>query len=102
MQRQKRLLYTNSPYFNKDKYIEELRNYNDRFNIVTKFNNVYNRMVMWSGSEYHGANSFKGFDNEERLTLLFFINGINVDAPVPIDVVRGLDEDIESKIATLK
>lgn len=102
MQRQKRLLYTNSPYFNKDKYIEELRSYNDRFNIVTKFNNVYNRMVMWSGSEYHGANSFKGFDNEERLTLLFFINGIKVDAPVPIDVVREIDESIESKIATLK
>ena len=102
MQRQKRLLYTNSPYFNKDKYNEEIRNYNDRFNVVSKFNNVYNRMVMWSGSEYHGANSFEGFNGEERLTLLFFINGITVDSPSPIDYVREIDEVIESKIKNIK
>jgi len=101
-QKQKHFFYTDSPEYNYDTYKKELRKNNDKFNLVTKFNNVYNRMVLWSGSEYHGANSFDGFENDERLTLLFFINGVGVDCPKPYDYIKELDEDIESKISKLE
>ena len=90
----KRLLYSDSPDFDTKEYNKELKEWNDRFKLVSKFNNLYNRMVMWSGNEYHGAHSFEGYNDRERLTLLFFIGGIKVDNILPIDYVREIDKDI--------
>ena len=99
---QKLLLYSGSPDFDKKKYNKQLRDYNNRFEVVSKFNNVYNRMIMWSGDEYHGAQSFQGYEDEERLTLLFFIGGVTVDNIPPMNYVRAIDKDIESFISRHK
>lgn len=101
-QEQKILFYTNSPDFDLNTYKKELEETNKNFNLVTKFNNVYNRMIMWSGTEYHGANSFEGFEEEERLTLNFFLNKVGVnDSLQPHDYIKELDENIESKIKSI-
>jgi len=101
IKKQKHFFYANSPEYDYDKYKEELRNHNDKFDLITKFNNVYNRMVMWSSNEYHAANSFEKFNENERLTMLFFINGIKSDTLSPYDCVNELDDNIESKLCTI-
>jgi len=98
---QKHFFYSNSPEYNYEEYKKQLKENNNKFNLVTKFNNVYNRLISYSGNEYHAFNSFDGFENEERLTLLFFIDGVRVDSPKPYDYIRELDENIESKISKL-
>lgn len=82
-----------------DEYKKALIKNNSKYIEKTNFKNIYNRMIMYDGHEYHGANSFYNTSEVERLTLVYFINGITVEK-APMDVIRGkIDESIESEIA---
>ena len=81
-------------------YDERLKEHNNKFKVKTIFKNVYNRMIMYSGSEYHCANNF--YCDNDRLTLAFFIKKLNVKN-TPIDVIKGnIDKDIESQLEHYK
>ena len=84
-----------------DEYKKELIEHNSKFLEKTNFKNIYNRMVMYDGHEYHGANSFYNKDEKERLTLVYFVNGITIEKS-PIEVIKGkVDENIENKIKSI-
>ena len=64
----------------------------------TEFKNIYNRLIAYDGHEYHGAKSFYNNTGDERLTLVFFIDGITIEKS-PYEVFKGkIDESIESEI----
>ena len=93
---EKNTFYLNKEISDKD-YINALLKNNKRFEIKTIFKNIYNRLIMYSGSEYHKADNFYD-NNKERLTMVYFINEITVNK-APIDVIKGkIDEGIESEI----
>lgn len=78
------LPYANNPskhaLYNGNRIIEEdyrksLKSHNNKFEETMRFGNVYNRLVMYSASEYHRANSFVT-NGEDRLTLVFFMRGL--------------------------
>ena len=46
--------------------------WNDNFDEVTRFANVYNRCIGFDGSQWHSANNFAQADEKERLTLITF------------------------------
>jgi hypothetical protein len=49
-----------------------------------RINNIFNRFLSYNGSEFHGANNFMAKKDEERLTLVFFINNIQATGYYPI------------------
>lgn len=57
-------------------YENALNKHNSFFRETTRFNNVFNRLVLFDGRSYHGVPSFS--INEPRLTLVFFINSLGV------------------------
>jgi len=59
----------------KEEYIKELETHNNKFYEKTRFQNIYNRLVMYDSSEYHRANNFFTGTND-RLTLVFFLSGV--------------------------
>ena len=56
-------------------YDDALLQHNSSFTETVRIGNVYNRMALWNGSTWHGANSFYGV--EPRLTQVFFIKRTN-------------------------
>ena len=84
-----------------DEYTKALESHNSKFLEKTVFKNIYNRMIMYDGHEYHAANSFYNTNQDERLTLVWFIDGITIEKS-PYEVIKGkLDENIESKIKSI-
>jgi hypothetical protein len=71
----KKELYSN---FNSDKieeYKKMLEYNNSKFIETANFNNIYNRLIGYSGNIFHGVKNYYGDDmTNERLTLVFFIN----------------------------
>jgi hypothetical protein len=55
-------------------YNENLKKYYEK----TRFNNVYNRLICYDAKEFHRANNFFS-SSDDRLTLVFFVKGINYD-----------------------
>ena len=96
----KHKLYTNSKV-SYDEYAKALESNNSKFLEKTEFKNIYNRMIMYDGHEYHGANNFYSENKDERLTLVWFIDGITIEKS-PYEVIKGkVDESIESKIKSI-
>ena len=78
-----------------DKYEKALKENNDMFFETTRFNNVYNRMLIYDGRQPHRANSFY-HEGEERLSLIYFIHNLEVtdrDKKVvsPLSFIRSND-----------
>lgn len=78
------LKYANNPHkhamyngmrIEEEEYKKALHHHNDKFVETVRFGNVYNRLVMYGSQEYHRANSFVT-NSEDRMTLVFFMNGI--------------------------
>ena len=81
-----------------EEYKNALEKYNSKFEEKTEFKNIYNRLIAYDGHEYHGAKSFYNNTGDERLTLVFFIDGITIEKS-PYEVFKGkIDESIESEI----
>lgn len=62
-----------------DEYNKNYNLLNSQFKESIIINNVYNRLVMFSGNSYHSAQTYG--KNQERLTLVFFCNEINIFKP---------------------
>lgn len=65
------------------KYKQLYNNYEKNFVETVRFNYVYNRMIAYDGSTHHRANGFYGNEEDERLTLVFFVNEIKAKS-VPL------------------
>ena len=73
-------------------------NNNDKFYETVRFQNIYNRLIIYDAQEYHRANNFDVGDSD-RLTLVFFIGGINSDTPLPKE--RVVNEDFDATIESM-
>ena len=78
----KRELYLNGKV-NEEEYLNEKEMYEKNFVKTTSFGNVYNRMIAYDAKSYHCADGFGGGQDEERLTLVFFINELKAQT-VPL------------------
>lgn len=92
LQLQKHLLYKNYD-IDETEYSKCLLNNNNNFQEKTNFKNIYNRMICYDAKEFHRANNF--FDkNFDRLTLVFFINDIEVSTFYPNDRLKNHNFDL--------
>lgn len=74
-----------------DKDYEKLTKHFDK---VIEVKNVYNRMISYDGGNWHSAGDFI---DDERLTLVFFVNDI-MSSPTPYQRSNGYDLKIRSMI----
>jgi hypothetical protein len=66
-----------SKEINSKEYIKQLQENNNKFIEKTKFQNIYNRCIIYDANEFHRANNFYT-GSDDRLTCVFFLNGIKV------------------------
>ena len=76
-------------------YADSLNIRNSKFYEKTNFSNVYNRLIVYDANEFHRANSFFT-KNNERLTLVFFINDITC-SKAPMDRICDV-ENFDNKM----
>jgi len=95
---EKHLYYTGGKISDED-YTEGLKRNNDKFYETVRFQNIYNRLIIYDAQEFHRANSFDVGDSD-RLTFVFFIGGISCDTLLPKERVinEDFDKTIESAI----
>jgi hypothetical protein len=68
-----------------DDYDVALENHNSCFIETVRFNNIYNRMISFDSSVYHGVNNFHtGCDSKSRLTQVFFVKRIESNSLPPV------------------
>lgn len=58
-------------------YINQLQDNNNKFVEKTRFQNIYNRCIIYDANEYHRANNFYT-GSDDRLTCVFFLKGVRV------------------------
>jgi len=68
-------------------YEKTLLEYEENFIETIRFQNVYNRLIIYDTSDYHRANSFYS-EKESRLTLVFFIKGIEYNGRWPLERIN--------------
>jgi hypothetical protein len=73
----KKDMFLNFDKNNIEQYSEKLEDNNSQFIETAKFNNIYNRLVAYDGSQYHGVNQFTGSEQLPRLTQVFFAKQIS-------------------------
>ena len=56
---------------------------NENFEESIRFNNKFNRLITYTGTDFHRCNSFYS-GKEERLTLVFFVKKIETNAYPPL------------------
>tara|TARA_B100000287_G_scaffold322415_1_gene306342 strand:+ start:55 stop:825 length:771 start_codon:yes stop_codon:yes gene_type:complete len=91
---EKHFYYTGGEISDED-YTAALKRNNDKFYETVRFQNIYNRLIIYDAQEFHRANSFDVGDSD-RLTLVFFIGGINSDTLLPRE--RVVNEDFDATI----
>ena len=63
--------------YDEEYYTEQYNNHVKHFVEKTRFQNIYNRLIMYDPREFHGPNNYcVGNKGEDRLTLVFFIGGV--------------------------
>lgn len=72
-QKTKFLHYSESKDFDEDEHEIEKSYNNNKFVESIRVENVYNRLILFEGGEYHGVPTFYSDDDEPRLTQVFFI-----------------------------
>jgi len=70
-----------------DNFDNIILEFSDMFEEVATFKNVYNRLVSFDGTTFHGVNSFytKGIP---RLTQYFFVDKLEMNSQTPLDKMR--------------
>lgn len=76
---------------NIDEYNKSISENENNFQETTRFSNVYNRMIAYDSNEFHRANSFVT-NSQNRLTIVGFINGIEIDE-MPLERVRKIENN---------
>ena len=56
---------------------------NKNFNESIRFNNIFNRLITYTGNDFHKCNSFYT-SQKERLTLVFFVKKIQTNSYSPM------------------
>jgi len=98
---EKQSLYTDLN-FNEEVYEKSYEERSKKFDEKINFSNIYNRLIMYDGKEFHRANNLDT-GQRERLTLVFFIEGISNDF-LPIDRINNFenfDNNIENRIKSI-
>ncbi len=85
-QKGKKELFMGEPVDNDD-YIKNILEARSQFEEITRYNNVFNRLICFESNNYHGANNFKMNDDQLRLTQIFFIKVTNKSSN---PLLRGL------------
>jgi len=96
------VLLNNYGYIKKDFYTHKTKeddvksirkNNNELFYKTLEVKNVYNRLVMYSGNEFHAADKFFGSTMEDaRLTLVFFVTHIASNSIFPLDRMKLVEK----------
>lgn len=84
-----------------DEYITGYRSHMEKFEEKLRFQNIFNRMIMYDSREWHAANSYYHEDGQDpRLTLAFFIGGIESLSDFPLERIRNpaFDDLISARI----
>ena len=68
-------------------YEKTLTKYEENFIETIRFQNVYNRLIIYDTSDYHRANSFYS-EKENRSALVFFIKGIEYNGRLPLERIK--------------
>jgi hypothetical protein len=64
--------------FDEAYFTKKYKKHEEFFIEKTRFANIYNRMIMYDTNEFHRANNYYNGDGKDpRLTLVFFIGGLN-------------------------
>ena len=61
---------------------------NKNFDESIRFNNKFNRLITYTGEDFHKCNSFYSGKNE-RLTLVFFVGGMKSNAHTPLQRLKN-------------
>jgi hypothetical protein len=65
--------FTVNNKYNKQIYDEQLKTYNQQFNLTQKIENIYNRLVVYDSRQWHAQDGFWGTTKQDaRLTQVFF------------------------------
>jgi hypothetical protein len=81
--------------FDEQKFIKNWTEQDELFIEKTRFQNIFNRVIMYDTAEWHRANSFFNDDGESaRLTLVFFVGGINEHALKRVKLDKSKIRDI--------
>ena len=75
---EKRKYYTGQ-YISDEDYSKALEKNNSQFVETVKVENVFNRLVLFEGGEYHGVPSFYSGTGEDRLTLVFYAHCLSIN-----------------------
>jgi hypothetical protein len=77
-QTEKFIFYSGNEISEKD-YMDGIERNNNQFEEVISIENIYNRLILFEGGQYHGVPSFYNDNLEDRLTLVFFVKELNVN-----------------------
>ena len=56
------------------------KEWNNSFDHVTVVSNIYNRIILFDGNEFHCANNYHHGEEGERLTIVFFLHNVKGDS----------------------
>jgi hypothetical protein len=77
---EKKKFYTGGEF---EEYEAAINRHNSSYTETVRFNNIYNRIIGFDATSYHGVNSY--YDkNQFRLTQVFFVHGIDSNSKTPI------------------
>ena len=74
-----------------NEYNKSISDNENLFEETTRYSNVYNRMIAYDSREFHKANSFVT-NSHNRLTIVGFINGIEIDE-MPLERVKKIENN---------
>lgn len=70
-------------------YDKSYKKYAKMFDETVNVSNVYNRLILVDGQSWHAAQNF--YVEEERLTLVFFVDKIESTGSTPIHRIKQID-----------
>ena len=65
-------------------YDNAITAHNSAFDESVRFQNLYNRCIIFDHKCYHGVNSFYNSQDQDRLTQVFFVHSVDTDILPPI------------------
>ena len=76
--------------FDREEYTNIHIEYEEHFKEKLRVRNIFNRLLAYDTSEWHGANSYyNGDGKDDRLTLTFFVGGIVSKSKFPLKRIKN-------------
>ena len=89
----KHLLFGNEKEYVEEYYTNEYSKHESFFIEKTRYQNIFNRLIMYDPNEFHRANSYFSLETEPRLTLVYFIGGLKAGR-YPMDRIKNEEYDL--------